>query len=438
MAFLIGKAGKDVLKGGAGDDTLYGLGGNDSLWGGAGDDVLAGHEGNDTLSGGLGEDYLLGGIGNDQLDGGAGMDWAAYEDATSAVSVNLALTIAQNTLGGGIDKLVGIENLYGSAFNDTLIGDAGVNYLSGGAGDDRLEGGAGDDHLEGGRGNDTIIGGDGWDVVSYDYDEPGGVVVNLQHGFAETWIPPIPGAYALDSLAGIEDVYGSNYGDALTGNAGDNALLGRGGDDILEGGSGGSDFLDGGAGNDRFYVSKLIGQDFILGGDGTDTLLFETSIDGVTVDLSVEGQQDIADGRLVSLSSVENVTGTAGADIFYASVQQNVMTGVTGEDRFVFRSLAELGKGDSADTVTGGGSNTIDLSSIDADVTQAGDQAFHLVPTTSPSTDSYFTGQAGEIAQRYIAYSNTTVLEFDVDGDKVADATLYMQFAGPWSWSLIL
>ena len=43
-----------------------------------------------------------------------------------------------------------------------------------------------------------------------------------------------------------------------------------------------------------------------------------------------------------------------------------------------------------------------------------------------------------QIAQRYIAYSNTTVLEFDVDGDKVADATLYMQFAGPWSWSLIL
>ena len=38
------------------------------------------------------------------------------------------------------DILTGIENLRGSAFADTLVGDGGANVLSGGAGEDQLLG----------------------------------------------------------------------------------------------------------------------------------------------------------------------------------------------------------------------------------------------------------------------------------------------------------
>lgn len=55
-------------------DKSYGDGGNDRLEGGAGNDILFGQGGNDTLLGGEGNDILYGGAGNDILVGGAGND----------------------------------------------------------------------------------------------------------------------------------------------------------------------------------------------------------------------------------------------------------------------------------------------------------------------------------------------------------------------------
>ncbi len=76
------------------------------------------------------------------LDGGAGTgDTVSYSLATSAVSVNLANTSAQNTVGAGTDTISNFENLTGSAFNDTLIGSgATANTVSGGAGNDTIHG----------------------------------------------------------------------------------------------------------------------------------------------------------------------------------------------------------------------------------------------------------------------------------------------------------
>jgi hypothetical protein len=56
---------------------------------------------------------------------------------------------------------------------------------------------------------------------------------------------------------------------------------------------------------------------------------------------------------------------------------------------------------------------TIDLSAIDADATQAGDQAFHLV--------SAFTSQAGELSLSFDSVHGVTDLIADVDGDGTAD-----------------
>jgi Ca2+-binding RTX toxin-like protein len=108
--------------------------------------------------GGLGDDILEGGAGNDTLNGGAGIDTASYATATAGVTVNLNLATAQNTVGAGTDTITTIENLTGSAFNDTLTGSSAAN---------RIEGGAGNDILNGGLGNDIFVGGSGSDVFFF-------------------------------------------------------------------------------------------------------------------------------------------------------------------------------------------------------------------------------------------------------------------------------
>ena len=63
-----------TLRGGPGDDRLYGGGAYDKLVGGPGDDILVGRAGNDALYGGPGNDRLYGGSGDDLLRGGPGED----------------------------------------------------------------------------------------------------------------------------------------------------------------------------------------------------------------------------------------------------------------------------------------------------------------------------------------------------------------------------
>ena len=46
------------------------------------------------------------------------------QDAAGGVTVSLSIrATAQDTIGAGSDTLTGIENLTGSAFDDTLAGD---------------------------------------------------------------------------------------------------------------------------------------------------------------------------------------------------------------------------------------------------------------------------------------------------------------------------
>jgi hypothetical protein len=100
---ICGLAGNDTIRGGAGDDTLFGDGcnvkakpaaaavagggGNDTLNGDDGNDTLYGAGGNDKLNGGKGNDKLFGGKGNDKLTGGPGVnryDGGAGNDTLNA------------------------------------------------------------------------------------------------------------------------------------------------------------------------------------------------------------------------------------------------------------------------------------------------------------------------------------------------------------------
>jgi len=70
----LGPAGDDTIRGGDGDDIVFGQGGDDVIDGDDGNDKLFGGAGRDTIHGGNGNDRIFGGSGRDSLDGGPGRD----------------------------------------------------------------------------------------------------------------------------------------------------------------------------------------------------------------------------------------------------------------------------------------------------------------------------------------------------------------------------
>src|SRR5207248_7265334 len=97
-----------------------------------------------------------------------------------------------------------------------------------------------------------------------------------------------------DTLFGITNLVGSQYGDTLAGDGSDNLLVGGGGDDALRSG-GGNDTLVGGR-----------GADVLDGGAGTDTAVYSGSSTGVTVNLAT-GADSGGEAAGDTLISIENL-----------------------------------------------------------------------------------------------------------------------------------
>ena len=246
-ATIVGTDGNDTIAGTANDDVIAGLGGDDVITtGGTGDygDLICAGDGNDTVivSGGGYYDYadVEGGAGDDRIQGSKGSAVQAdYEISPAAVTVNLGTGTAT---GWGNDTLVNVTSVWGSKFDDTLIGSARDNGIWGDAGNDTITGLGGMDDLGGGPGNDMLDGGTGPDLADY-WDAPSGVHVNLAKGVSS-------GGAGHDTLRAFEAVWGSKYADVIVGNTAANYLNGYKGNDQLFGGKG-ADSLYGNAGKDR-------------------------------------------------------------------------------------------------------------------------------------------------------------------------------------------
>lgn len=179
------------------------------------------------------------------------------------------------TGGAGNDALTG-----GEASEDVLVDGpgAGADQLSALGDDDALLHNGGADHLLGGEGNDLFLsvsicdgeelnGGAGRDNASW--ARLGGAVdARLDLGLAGA---PGPGDMpecspgALDSLAGIEDLEGSEGADVLYGDAGPNQLLGHAGADTYFA-LGGEDSILANSGDDDKAIDC---------GEGTDSALID-------------------------------------------------------------------------------------------------------------------------------------------------------------------
>ncbi len=170
--WLWGGRGDDALFGDIGNDTLFGDEGDDLLWGGTGDDRLEGGNGNDIADGGDGNDLFIAGMGNDIYYGKEGTDTVSYKNAEGKVYVALNIpmgahgavkgidgqsNLIEESTVSGRDMLFEIENVIGSRFNDSIIGNDATNRLEGGDGNDLMMA----------IGNDTLIGGSGGDWFKF-------------------------------------------------------------------------------------------------------------------------------------------------------------------------------------------------------------------------------------------------------------------------------
>jgi Ca2+-binding RTX toxin-like protein len=268
--------------------------------------LITGGDSADNLSGLAGDDTLIGGLGNDFLDGGAGQDAASYQTASSAVTVNL-LTL-QVTRGPGVDTLISIENVIGSAFADLITGDGQANVI------------------EGGSGNDTLDGGAGSDTVSY-AGAGSRVVVSLGIQGTTLFSNQNTQGAGTDRLNNFENLAGSAFSDSLTGNGSGNRIDGGFGNDNIDGG-GGNDALRGGAGNDTLTGGS--GDDSLDGEFGTDTASYSNAGSAVTVNL----RTGLVTGGAGSdtLVSIENVVASDNGDTLVSGAGDNVLDGGAGID----------------------------------------------------------------------------------------------------------
>ena len=301
-------------------ENLTGSKNNDTLTGNALSNILKGGQGDDTLFGSLNTDKTKG----DSLYGGSdstggGSDTADYSlfTSTNYLTVNMATTNSDGSytvvIGTGADaqkdSLFKIANLKGSQGNDNITGDGNANTIQGGDGSDTLKGGGGNDSLDGGAGDDTLYGGAGADALvggtgnntaSYD-DSSASVKASIAN--ASTFNQ---GDANGDTYNGIQNLIGSAYNDTLEGDNNDNRLDGGALDDVLSG-LDGKDTLIGGTGNDS--LSGGIGDDSLDGGDGDDTL-----VGGLGADMFTGGNgTDIVDYSSVGSALTIAVLGTAGA-----------------------------------------------------------------------------------------------------------------------------
>ncbi|MBB4187358.1 Ca2+-binding RTX toxin-like protein [Sinorhizobium terangae] len=371
----------DTVHGSAGNDSIQGRGGNDVLNGNGGDDFVSGGDGDDTYNGGAGFDILsfddayftpsafrgvnlnastgtvidpygfsetfsnfeefrgtqfadtfvgsasgedfMGLGGRDTINGGGGIDTVRYHRDVNrggdfGVNVNLTTGVAKDGFGAQ-DTLTSIENVRGTDFADTIVGNAVSNFLRGHGGNDSLNGAGGADQMRGGQGNDTYFVDNTGDVIDENGDNGSGTdTVRSSISFSLSSAPVVFGGVEHLALLGTANINGAGntLNNALTGNAGNNSLNGGAGNDLINGG---------------------LGNDSLTGSTGLDTFFFNTALNATTNVDTINGF-NVADDTI----RLENAVFTAivGTGALTAAQFVNNTTGLAADanDRIIYES----------------------------------------------------------------------------------------------------
>ncbi|HEY4316128.1 MAG TPA: calcium-binding protein, partial [Herbaspirillum sp.] len=293
------------------------------------------------------------------FDGGQGVDTVSYAGTAGDNSINLK-TPGEAATGNGFangDTYVRIENVTGGSGNDTFYAGATAN------------------HFDGDGGNNTV-----------DYSKSGdafGVIVDL---LGNTGAGNGAGNAALgdaggDTYANIQNATGTNQDDIFIANNVANKFIGGGGvDTVSYAGTAGNNSIDlkngagtgtgfangdsyngienatGSAGNDTFFASGAANR--FDGDGGNNTVDYSNSTDAFGVIVDLVGNTGAGNG------AGNAALGDAGGDT-YANIQN--VTGTGQNDKFIANGVANVfdGKGGQHNVVSYESSTTsirVDLS----------------------------------------------------------------------------
>ncbi|HEX8585498.1 MAG TPA: Ig-like domain-containing protein [Allosphingosinicella sp.] len=306
------------------------------------------------------------------------------------------------TLPANIENFVGTsaggQGVYDNGLDNRFtMGDGADLVVLTGGGGDKVQAGAGNDFVyvgEAWSAGDAVDGGAGYDTIGF---HGGGTFAFggedftgiEQLAFYGSNPVPLPVTYSVTlhdgnvaagktMLVNFQSL-GSDEGALFNGAAEhDGNLAVRGGR--------AADSLTGGSGKDNLYGNG--GSDMLSGGIGNDVL-----------------------------------TGGAGADDLY---------GGAGKDKFVFGGVGDSNVVDGIDVLHDFGlefGERIDLSAIDANVDEAGDQAFTFL-----GKDAAFTEVAGQL--RVVGENGNWFVQGDVDGDGNADLVIQVSGGGEILWGV--
>jgi VCBS repeat-containing protein len=370
----------------ASGDRLYNI---EDVQGSIFDDILVGNSRANKLDGNIGADTIEGGAGADTLTAGESNnpdtnheDLVTYKHSIFGVNVNITADASVQNTGGdaqgdvlfapptsysddGITLTTPADvfgKLEGSQSGDTLTGNQLDNIIYGLAGGDIINGGAGDDTLVGGSGGDRFDGGTGSDWVDYSVSESGsatfvsdadnnvfpttGVTVDLtgvgQGGDAQgdTFVAANVNG---NQVATVENIRGTDFGDKLYGDAGNNIIAPGLGVDFVDGRGSGRDILQ------VDYGIRDIGTGINALGNSPNSATPGSVITRWDNNGNILDQvtyQNIESLQLTGTIQNDKVGGTDGNDIIDVQDGNDLVYGYGGNDN--------IDGGDGNDTLSGG------------------------------------------------------------------------------------
>lgn len=271
--------------------------------------------------------------------------------------------------------------VFGKGGNDTINGNGGDDTIDGGSGNDVLNGGAGSDSMSGGAGNDTYYVTTKTDVVMEEADSGTDVVIS---GISYTLPDNVENLLVIGTVAAIGN--GNALNNEITGNEKGNRIDGKSGNDTMSGG----------AGDDVYYVDASgdvvnenadEGIDLIIS-TVTRTLLanqenltlvgISRNVNGVGNSLANVINGNLEKNSLSGMGGTDTLRGGAGDDTLVGGGGADILVGGHGNDIFDFNSNNELSATPSKTDVIVDfkKGDKIDLSGLDANSSQDGNQAF--------------------------------------------------------------
>lgn len=336
--------------------------------------LTSGAGGDDTLIGGSGNDtYYVLNTGDQVIEAAGGGNDTIYARVSHVLALGSAVEYLRSA---GTMAL----SLIGNELTTRFVGSVEFG-----------------DTLEGGGGNDF-----------YYVSHMGTTVIEATAGGTDTVFANTD--FTLAAGSAVETIK-ANVGIGLT-------LVGNDLNNRLYSHRDGADTLSGGGGNDVYYLRHMGDQVIEAASGGTDTIF--TAVDHAlvagsevehlraqaSVGLHLTGNELL--NRLYSTNRADTLEGGGGQDYLYGGVDNAA-------DHFVFADIADSAVGALRDNIIDfvSGRDRIDLSGIDANVIDAGDQAFAFGGSVALSFGIWF-----------LVSGTRLILQADVTGDALADTEI--------------